>query len=229
MEITNAKIEDYCRAHSAKLTVSHAALATKTLELGSLANMQVGPLEGAFLGTMARAVQAKNILEIGTFTGYSAMTFAGAIPNDGRVTTLDIDPDTTAIAKNFWNHAGLEHKIELILGDARKTLVQLKTDILSKKRPPYDLVFIDADKPGYSEYWNACIDLVRLGGVLLVDNVLWSGKILNPKDEADLAIAEFNELAKNDPRIFQVMLPVRDGVLFAVKTTIAAKEQIAEK
>lgn len=218
MIITNEAIESYCIKHSTHQRNWHENLVQETTEkFGSASRMQVGALEGMFLSTLALSSNAKFILEFGTFTGYSSLSFAHHLPADGRITTLDIDPKATTLAKKYWNATGAGEKTELVLGNATESILRLKSDVSTGKRPLYDLAFIDADKTGYPTYWNACLDLVKVGGIILVDNVLWSGRVLNPEDASDFAMVKFNELALHDERTQKVMLPIRDGVLFAVK------------
>ena len=177
--------------------------------------MQVGPLEGRFLSVIAGLMDAKRVLEFGTFTGYIALSFAEALPEDGKVTTLDRDPRATEVAREFWSKSPWGGKIELILGDAHQTVELLQEEINSKRRPLFDLAFIDADKSGYPAYWNACFSLLRKGGAILVDNVLWSGRVLNPLQKSDRVIDEFNQMVLADLRAEKVLLPLRDGLFLA--------------
>jgi len=131
------------------------------------------------------------------------------------VTTLDIDPRATSTAKKFWDKSPHGEKIELMINNAHETIKILSEEIHSGKRQKFDLAFIDADKAGYHVYWEAALNLLRKGGVILVDNVLWSGRILNPTEKSDHDIHSFNEMASKDPRVELVMLPIRDGILMA--------------
>ncbi len=215
-DITPEPIENYCIEHGSKLSPLFDDLKKATIELApQVAQMQVGRLEGNFLSILTKATQAKNVLEFGTFTGCSSICFAGALPADGKVTTLDRDPKATALAREYWKKFGVESKIELLLGDARESVKKLETEIQSGSRPKYDLAFIDADKSGYETYFEACLKLLRKGGAILIDNVLWSGAVLNPEDESDHHIHNFNEKLKKDARVEVVMLPVRDGITLA--------------
>jgi predicted O-methyltransferase YrrM len=177
--------------------------------------MQVGHLEGKLLTLLTSLMQAKTVLEFGTFTGYSALALAEGLPANGKVTTLDRDPSATAIAQESWNQSAEKNKIELLLGDARDTIKKLETEIKSGSRPQFDLAFIDADKSSYEIYWNACFHLVRRGGAILVDNVLWSGAVLNPEDKSDHTMVAFNTLVAKDSRVQQIMIPLRDGLFIA--------------
>jgi caffeoyl-CoA O-methyltransferase len=152
---------------------------------------------------------AKRVLEIGTFTGYSALAMAEGLPEGGTIVTCDIDPKATAIARSFWARSPHGSKIVLKLAPALDTIATLAE--------PIDLVFIDADKQNYVRYWDACVPKVRSGGVLLADNVLWSGAVLDPKTDDDRALARFNEHVLRDASVERVMLPIRDGITVAVK------------
>jgi predicted O-methyltransferase YrrM len=215
--ITPEVIEEYCILHSSKEARIFEELSKATLtHFPKVAHMQVGPLEGSFLSLITKMMKAQTVLEFGTFTGYSSLCFAGALPKDGKVTTLDRDPKATSIAQDFWEKAQALDKIELILGDAKISLKTLAIEITEGKRPRYDLAFIDADKSGYSPYFESCFHLVRPGGLILIDNVLWSGSVLDPKDPSDHTIHAFNEKLKNDSRVQVLMLPVRDGITMAM-------------
>lgn len=203
------KIELYCERHSTTEPKLEQELARATYKSMKYPQMQVGHLEGGFLRLLARMTGAKRVLEIGTFTGYSALCLAEGLPQGGSVVTCDLDPHATSLARKFWKKSPYGKKITLKLGPALKTLKTLKG--------PFDLVFIDADKENYCNYWDACLPKVRKGGLIVVDNVLWSGKVLAPKDETDRAIVKFNKKIKNDSRVELVMLIVRDGISLAYK------------
>lgn len=211
--ITNPKIERYCIDHSTPPTVAQKALIERThRELPQASQMQVGALEGAFLTSMTRLMRAKRILEFGTFTGYSALAFAEGVGADGKVTTLDLDPGATEMAKAAWKEAGLADRIELLLAPALDSLAQLAEEIRKGTRPKFDLVFIDADKVNYKNYYEGVLPILDPKGAILVDNVLWAGEILDPQDNAGRAMAAFNEHVFQDSRVEKVMLPIRDGV-----------------
>ena len=172
--------------------------------------MMVGRLEGGFLAALVRLTGAKRILELGTFTGYSSISMASALPDDGRIITCDVDPDATAIARRYMDESGHGDKIEIRLGPALETIETLEG--------PFDLVFIDADKPNYANYYEAALPLLAENGVLIADNVLWSGRVVEPDgDESTEAIMAFNEHVKNDSRVVSVMLTVRDGMTLVQK------------
>jgi caffeoyl-CoA O-methyltransferase len=209
MAIVSSAIESYAADHSSKQSPVLKKLVQVTHKNTDSPRMQVGHLEGLFLELLVKAARARRVLEIGTFTGYSALTMAQALPKNGQLTTLDINPTTTKIALSYWKQAGQQKKIKVILGPAIESLKKLKG--------PFDVVFIDADKQNYHRYWNACIPKVRRGGIILVDNVLWGGNALKPHEKMGRAIAAFNRAIKKDRRVDLVMLTVRDGITMAVK------------
>jgi caffeoyl-CoA O-methyltransferase len=199
----------YCERHSSPDSSVCRALAKETRVRTRRSSMLTGQVEGAFLSLLARSTGARRVLEIGCFTGYSALKIAEGLPPDGRVITCDIDPKTTLIARRFWTKSPHGKKITLKLGPALETIESLEG--------PFDLVFIDADKENYINYWEACVPKVPGGGLILVDNVLWSGSVLDPKEKDDHAIVAFNRHAARDARVDLVMLTVRDGVTMACK------------
>jgi len=209
MNIADPKIESYAAQNSSKETSVFKALVKATHKKTKWPQMQVGHLEGQFLKLMVKAAQAKRVLEIGTFTGYSALALAEGLPENGKVITLDIDPINTQIALEHWKQHPAGRKIKLILGPALDSLRNLKG--------PFDAVFIDADKTNYLNYWNAVLPKVRRGCIVLVDNVLWSGEVLKPRDQNSRSLAKFNRTIKSDPRVDCAMLTIRDGITLAVK------------
>ena len=168
--------------------------------------MMVGRLEGRFLGLLVSTLRAKRVLELGTFTGYSSISMALALPSGGRVITCDVDEETTAIARRYAEEAGVADRIDYRLGPALETIDELDG--------PFDLVFIDADKPNYVNYYEATLPLLAAGGLMVVDNTLWSGRIVDPEDNDDTtrAIRELNDRVFDDPRVENVLLSVRDGM-----------------
>ena len=202
-------IEAYAEAHSTPETELFKELAAATRAQTTQPQMMVGHLEGMFLKLLVVLTKAKRVLEIGTFTGYSALCMAEGLPEGGRIITCDVDPKATTIARSFWGRSPHGAKIDLKLAPALDTIATLDE--------PIDLVFIDADKQNYVRYWDACVPKVRSGGVLLADNVLWSGAVLDPKTDDDKALARFNQHVLRDDRVQMVMLPIRDGVSVAVK------------
>jgi predicted O-methyltransferase YrrM len=181
-----------------------------------MARMQVAPDQGQFLALLARLVGARRCLEIGVFTGYSSLAVAMALPEDGTILALDVSEEWTAIARRYWKRAGVEHKIDLRIGAALSTLDTL---ISLREFGRYDFAFIDADKGNYLGYYERCLELVRRGGLIAVDNTLWSGRVADPANrEADtLALRAFNEALHHDERVDLSLLPVGDGVTLARK------------
>ena len=202
-------IERYAEAHSTPQPAIFEELSRETHAKTKSPQMLVGPLEGGFLKLLVRATGARRVLEIGTFTGYSALMMAEGLPADGELVTCDVSRESTDIAKRFWARSDHGPKIRLELGPALRTIAALEA--------PFDMVFIDADKESYVAYWEACVPLLRRGGVIVCDNVLWSGKVLEPKEAVDRAVADFNRHVVADRRMETVMLPFRDGVGMAVK------------
>jgi predicted O-methyltransferase YrrM len=180
------------------------------------AQMQISPDQGQFLALLIHLLDARKTLEIGVFTGYSSLSVALALPDDGRIIACDVSEEWTAIAKRYWREAGVEQKIDLRLRPALQTLDDL---VALGQGGTFDFAFIDADKANYGNYYERCLALVRPGGLIAVDNVLWSGKVIDAaaKDADTLAIRAFNEQLKHDQRIWLSMLPVRDGLTLASK------------
>lgn len=202
-------VEAYARDHSAGVHAVYSQLQEITWSSTDCPQMQVGPIEGRLLMVLARMVGARRAIEVGTFTGYSALSIAEGMADGGRLVTCDIDPESTAIAQRHWDMVPWGERIELRLGPALETLKTLEG--------PIDLAFVDADKSSYAAYWELLVPMLRPGGVLVVDNVLWSGRVLDPRGPSDHAIAAFNDHVLQDGRVDHVMLTVRDGITLAVK------------
>jgi len=207
--IISEAIEAYARNHSSPEDPLLQELAAETHATMAHAGMQVGHIQGSFMRLLVLVAQARRVLEIGTFTGYSALAMASGLPDDGELITCDQDPDATAMARRYWARSPHGSKISLRLGPALDTLRTLEG--------PFDLVFLDADKENNPHYWEACLPIVRRGGLILVDNVLWKGRILNPESPLDQAVHAFNEHVSRDTRVEAVMVPIRDGVTLARK------------
>ena len=176
--------------------------------------MQICPEQGALMANLVRLMSAEKTLEIGTFTGYSALVVALALPEDGKIVACDISEEWTAIGKKKWEQAGVAEKIELRIGAALGTLEELIQD---GQEGSFDFAFIDADKANYLDYYKMCLKLVRKGGVVAIDNVLWSGSVINSEinDVDTVAIRELNEFLVKDERVSLSMVPVGDGLTLA--------------
>lgn len=173
------------------------------------AKMQVAPEQAAFLTFLTRLLGARRAVEVGTFTGLSALAIARGLTEDGQLTCFDVSEEFTGIARRYWTRAGVDERVRLRIGPARETLRELPAD------RHLDFAFIDADKVGYSAYWAELVPRMRPGGVIAVDNVLRDGRVLAPQDDADRAIAAFNDEVLADVRVDQVMLPIADGLTLA--------------
>jgi caffeoyl-CoA O-methyltransferase len=195
----------------------HQALAhcrTETRELAN-ARMQIGPDQGAFLALLVRLIGAKRYLEIGTFTGYSALAVALALPADGKVVACDVSKEFTDRARRYWKEAGVENRIDLRLGPGLGTL----DTMLASKEAPFDLAFIDADKSNYDGYYERALRLVRPGGLIALDNMLWSGAVANPRvtDPDTSALRALNAKIHADERVDMALATIGDGVMLARK------------
>jgi predicted O-methyltransferase YrrM len=180
------------------------------------AGMQIAPEQGQFMGWLLALMGARRTIEVGVFTGYSALVTALALPADGRVVACDVSAEYTAIARRFWQRAGVADRIDLQLRPALETLQQL---LAEGGAGQFDFAFIDADKENYTAYFEACLQLLRSGGVIAVDNVLWNGRVADAAvtDEVTASIRRFNELLHNDSRVAISVLPVGDGLTLARK------------
>jgi caffeoyl-CoA O-methyltransferase len=209
--IVTPAIEAYAHDHTSARPPLFDELREVTYASMEHPHMQVGRVEGAVLKMLCSLMGARRVLEIGTFTGFSALCMAEALPEDGRLVTCDIDPRAVEVARSFFARSPHGHKIEVRLGDALDTVRGLPAGTT------FDLLFLDADKERYSTYYEAVLPLLRSGGLLVADNTLWSGKVLSPSAETDQAIVAFNRLVAGDPRVENVLLPVRDGMMLARK------------
>ena len=201
------QIEAYARDHTTPEPDLLDELRKETYARMALPQMQVGRLEGTLLRMLVRLTRARRVLEIGMFTGYSALMMAEGLPEDGCLITCDIDPEAEAMARSFFARSPHGHKIEIRMGPALETLKTLEGS--------FDLVFIDADKANYPTYYEAVVELVPRGGLIVIDNALWSGAVLDPQDEDSRAIARVAEVVQGDPRVENALLTVRDGMLLA--------------
>jgi caffeoyl-CoA O-methyltransferase len=203
-----ASVHEYLVSHGSPPDEIQQALIDETQTLGGISIMQIAPEQGAFMTLFARAIGAKRAIEIGTFTGYSALCLARGLPDDGTLICCDVSDSWTTVGKPYWEKAGVAHKIDLRIAPAVETIAALP------ESPTFDLAFIDADKRGYPAYFDGLLPRMRPGGVILVDNVLWGGRVVDPevRDEDTDAIRRFNDQVAADRRVECVMLPIADGL-----------------
>ncbi len=212
-------IDDRTYAYLLSISVRESPLLERLREETArdpLANMQIAPEQGQFIALLVELLGARNALEIGTFTGYSALCIAMAMPNDGRLICCDTSREWTAVAQRYFLHAGLSHRITLKLAPALSTL----EDLLARgQADAFDFAFIDADKENYENYYERCLALVRSGGLIALDNTLWGGSVADPDNrEADtVAVRRFNERLYGDERVSLSLVPIGDGLTLARK------------
>jgi len=202
--LVDEAVEAYAEAHTTAPDPLLAELAEETRATMSSPQMLTGTIEGRFLEALVFATGARRVLEIGTFTGYSALSMAAALPDDGRIDTCDIEPKHAEVAQRYFDRSPHGSKITLHLGPALETISGLEGE--------FDLVFVDADKPNYANYYEAVLPRLSARGLMAIDNTLWSGKVLDPQEESDRAIAALNDRIAADGRVVAVQLTVRDGV-----------------
>lgn len=203
-----AAVHQYIVAHGTPPDAIQQELIEETRKLGGISLMQIAPEQGAFMTLLARVTGARRAIEVGTFTGYSTLCLARGLPAGGRVIACDVSQEWTAIARRYWEKAGVAEKIDLHIGPAAQTLRALPEE------EGFDLAFIDADKPNYPVYYELILPRLRRGGLILVDNVLWMGQVVNPAatDPQTQAIRSFNDAVARDARVDCVMLPISDGL-----------------
>jgi caffeoyl-CoA O-methyltransferase len=209
----NDALADYLLAHRTPDDDVLRALQVETAVLGERAVMQIAADQGTFLNLLVSAIGARQAVEVGTFTGYSSICIARGLAAGGRLLCCDVSEEWTSVARRYWKRAGLEDRIELRLGPAVETLRALP------REEQFDFAFIDADKPSYRTYYEEVLPRMRAGGLMVVDNVLWSGDVVNPdkKDENTVALRAFNEHVAADRRVQSVVLPLADGLTLARK------------
>jgi len=209
----NDALAEYMLAHRTPDDDVLRALQEETAALGERAVMQIAADQGTFLNLLVAAIGARQAVEVGTFTGYSSVCIARGLAAGGRLICCDVSEEWTSVARRYWKRAGLEDRIELRLGPAAETLRALP------REEHFDFAFIDADKPSYRTYYEELLPRLRAGGLVAVDNVLWSGDIVNleMKDENTLALRAFNEHVAADRRVQSVILPLADGLTLARK------------
>jgi caffeoyl-CoA O-methyltransferase len=198
----------YVADHSSQPDPVLAGLIDDTRALGSVAGMQISPDQGAFITLITKMMGVRTAIEVGTFTGYSSICIARGLPGDGRLIACDVSDEWTTIARQAWRAAGVADRIDLRLGPAADTLATLPANLV------VDLAFIDADKGGYRTYYDLLMPMLRPGGVILVDNVLWSGRVADPANTEDdtVALRAFNRYVANDHRVEVAMVPLADGL-----------------
>jgi len=209
LDIRPIGIEDYAERHSKPLPALHHKLWMETYSKTREPGLMVGALEATFLKMLVTLTNARRILEIGMFTGYTTLALAEALPKGGTIVSCEIDPERTEIAKRYFAESPHGSKIEVRLGPASETLKRVWG--------PFDICYIDADIEKYAAYYEACVGLGRPGGLIIVDNMLCGGRVLNPQDERSKAIDALNKHIRNDARVMNVLLPVRDGIMLVRK------------
>ncbi len=202
------ELHEYIVAHGTPPDAIQRALIEETGELGGISIMQVAPEQGAFLTLITRLIGARRAIEVGTFTGYSSLCIARGLPEDGELLCCDVSEEWTAIGRRHWEKAGVGDRIRLEIAPAADTLRALPAD------PVYDLAFIDADKGGYRTYYEEILPRLRPGGLVLVDNVLWAGSVVDESNQNDdtVAIRAFNDHVAADDRVDCAMIPLSDGL-----------------
>ena len=206
MEFIDADIEEYARVFSGEPSALLQELDRETHAMILQPRMLSGHLQGRFLSFLAKVIRPKTVLEIGTFTGYSALCLAEGLGPAGRLITIDINEELESFTRSFFDRSDYKHQIDYRIADAKEEI--------NKLEGPFDLVFIDADKRNYALYYDLIIDKMRPGGVILVDNVLWSGKIVDEtaRDKSTQALRDFNQKCLEDTRVDKMLLPLRDGL-----------------
>jgi caffeoyl-CoA O-methyltransferase len=211
----SGELWDYIRRMSVREPDVLRRLREETAPL-PMARMQISPEQGQFMGLLMRLLGARTTIEAGVFTGYSSTAVALALPDDGKIIACDVSEEWTSIARRYWREAGVAHKIDLRLRPALETLDEL---LAGKRAGAFDFAFIDADKSNYLNYYERCLQLIRPGGLIAIDNVLWHGDVIDPakQDQDTQAIRAFNERVSRDDRVWISLLPVSDGLTLAVK------------
>ncbi|MCW5770471.1 MAG: class I SAM-dependent methyltransferase [Rhodospirillaceae bacterium] len=208
-------LDDYILDYGLRETAAQKELRAATAGRPG-AGMQIGAPQGALMALLVQAIGARRCIEIGVFTGYSALAVALALPDDGTLVACDVSEDYTAVGKPFWKKAKVVHKIDLRIGPARETVAAL---LKAGEAGRFDFAFIDADKANYDAYYEGCLKLLRPGGIIAVDNVLWGGSVIDDRkqDEDTVAIRALNEKIHKDKRVSMCLVPISDGVTLALK------------
>tara|TARA_B100001029_G_C15038887_1_gene442142 strand:+ start:782 stop:1420 length:639 start_codon:yes stop_codon:yes gene_type:complete len=203
-------IHNYCKNHTESDSDILLELEKYTWKNEEIPQMVSGQLVGKFLKSIIKMIGAKQIIEVGTFTGYSGLQMAEELPNDGQLHTCELMEKHANTAKTFFKKSKHAHKIIIHQGAALDSLEQLKVS-------SFDMAFIDADKSNYLDYYQRCLVLVRSGGVLVLDNMLWSGSVIDPKDQDSKSLRNTGDYIQNDKRVFNILLPIRDGLMLCIK------------
>ena len=212
MDFLPADISEYAESHTSNEPQLLSDLNRETHLKVMIPRMLSGHLQGRVLSMLSHMIKPKNILEVGTYTGYSALCMAEGLDDDGHIDTIDINEELKPMLDKFWGQSEFKSQIQLHIGDAR--------DIIPTLSKQYDLVFIDADKENYLEYYQLVIDKIPIGGYIIADNVLWSGNVLKARKEmkeSTLAIVDFNQKIQEDSRVENVLMPIRDGLMVVRK------------
>lgn len=211
MDLIDPAIEQYAQSHSTPETPHLIDITKATDRWTETPQMRAGPTVAGLLSILVAATGAKRVLEIGTFTGYSTLAMAARLPDDGELITLEADPEMVKLAQGHFDADPHGAKIHIVEGDAHETLATIDG--------PFDLAFLDADKEGYLDHWQRLLPRIRPGGLIIIDNTLWSGRVLDPdpKDKASTTLHRLNETVRDDPRVQAVLLPVRDGLTIALR------------
>ncbi|MCI0661477.1 MAG: class I SAM-dependent methyltransferase [Acidobacteria bacterium] len=209
MNFIDKDVENFANDHTEPESDLFRRLERETQATMQWPEMMVGKIEGQLLKMLVQLTGARRVLEIGTFTGYSTLMMAEGLPPDGRLVTCEVNSKAEEIARRYFAESSHGHKIELRMGPALQTIATLTE--------PLDMVFIDADKTNYPNYYETCLPLLRPGGLIVADNVLWSGNVLAPNDDDSRAIVAFDERVQADPRVENVCLTIRDGIMLARK------------
>ena len=211
MDFLPKEIDDYALGHTSPESDLLKKINRETHAEILMPRMVSGHLQGRFLSMVSHMIQPQVVLEIGTYTGYSAICLAEGLALNGKLVTIDVNEELETRVRSYFSQAGLENRVDYLIGDAAKLIPTLVDQ--------FDLVFIDADKENYSLYYDLVFEKVRLGGFILADNVLWSGKVVQSKIDKDTkAVREFNRKVADDPRVTTMLLPLRDGIMLIKKS-----------
>jgi caffeoyl-CoA O-methyltransferase len=206
-------LHEYLVAHGAREDEALRRVREEAEAMGDLAKMQIAPDQGALMTLLARLLGARRAIELGTFTGYSAICIARGLPEGGKLLACEIDPERAQIARRNLEEAGAGGRVEVCAGPAAETLDQLRAEAAE----PFDLAFVDADKVSYPAYYEACLELLAPGGLIVLDNVLMDGRVLDPGDDGSVVVARLNEEIAADPRVEVAMIGVADGLTLVRK------------